>query len=360
MSAEHERELLARIALRQTLPRPAARRLLEIFGAARGVLETSASELRARVSPALAERVRQAADREDAGRELERARSHGMRGLLPDDAEFPPALRRIPDPPLLLYVLGALPEEGPALAIVGSRKAPERTRERTRRWAADLAARGVAIVSGLAYGVDAAAHLGALDGGGRTLAVLASGLDRPSPRGNRRLAERILERGGAWLSEQPPGQPSLPHQFPERNRGISGLAQASLIVEARVASGTLWTARHALEQGREVLVVPGSVESPSCRGSNELLRDGAAPVLDEADLRYAILGEVGPESAPEPPADPLLAALRQDSRDADELVRELSLAPPALAARLLELELAGRIERRGSRVALVPGGSATL
>ena len=359
MSSEHERELLARIALRQSLPRHAARRLLEAFGSARRAFAAPASELRARFAPALAQRIGQGADWGAAGRELERALRGEMRCLLPEDAEFPPALRRIPDPPLLLYVRGSLPP-GPALAIVGSRKASERTRERTRRWAADLAARGVVVVSGLAYGVDAAAHLGALDGGGRTLAVLASGLDRPSPRGNRRLAERILDQAGAWLSEQPPGQVSLPHQFPERNRLISGLAQASLIVEARVASGTLWTARHALEQGREVLVVPGPVETPGCRGSNELLRDGATPVLDEADLRYAVLGEAGSEPAPRPPADPLLAALENGPRDADELGRELRLAPAELSARLLKMELAGRIERRGSRVALVPGGSATL
>jgi DNA processing protein len=226
-----------------------------------------------------------------------------------------------------------------------------------RAWSASLAAAGVWIVSGLAYGVDAAAHRGALDAGGRTLAVLASGLDRPSPAGNIGLARAILDAGGGWLSEHPPGVPALAHHFPERNRLISGLARAVWVVEARERSGSLWTARHALEQGRDVWTTPGPVDTDLCRGSNALLRDGAGPVLEASDLQLALLG-----SAPQPapvaargPGDALLARLRDGPADRDALGRVLGLDPAELAALLLELELGGRISRDGNRVSLRRG-----
>jgi DNA processing protein len=208
-------------------------------------------------------------------------------------------------------------------------------------------------VSGLAYGIDAAAHEGALAGGGPTLAVLASGLDRPTPAGNRRLAERILAAGGGWLSEHPPGTAALPHHFPERNRLISGLASVTLLVEARAASGTLWTARHALEQDRELMVVPGPIDDEHYRGSNRLLRDGAALVLESADLLLALgLAPRGAARGAGEQADPLLRALGEGPCDADRLARLLFLSPSVLSGRLLELELAGRIERRGNRISL--------
>jgi DNA processing protein len=293
-----------------------------------------------------------------------------MRCLVPGAPEFPAPLLCIPDPPLMLYARGALPPAGqqsagplagPVLAIVGSRAASPRARSLARAWSAALAAGGVVIASGLAYGVDAAAHRGALDGGGITLAVLASGLDRASPAGNRGLAREILANGGGWLSEHPPGVAALAHHFPERNRLISGLARAVLVVEARVASGSLWTARHALEQGRDVLAVPGPVDTDLCRGSNELLRDGAAVALEPDDVALAVLGAPlaarrhsaaqRAEGERSPRTDPLLEALRAGPRDVDELGRELGLEPAALAERLLELELAGAVERQGARVA---------
>jgi DNA processing protein len=240
--------------------------------------------------------------------------------------------------------------------MVGSRKATPRARQLARDWASDLARAGACIVSGLALGVDAQAHRGALDARGLTLAVLASGLDRPSPASNRRLADEILDAGGAWLSEHAPGVRSLPHHFPRRNRIISGLARAVLIVEAREASGSLWTARHAIDQGRELLVVPGPVDTDACRGSNALLRDGAAPVIEVDDLLYAVLQRdrthVRAPSAPAPDWDPLLAALAQGPCDVDALGRALGLAADALAERLLDLELAGSIRRSGARVSL--------
>jgi DNA processing protein len=264
----------------------------------------------------------------------------------------------VPDPPLLLYVLGAL-AQGPALAIVGSRHATVRGRTSARALAGQAARAGISIVSGLAYGIDAAAHRGALDAGGHTVAVLASGLDRPSPAGNAGLANDIVAHGGAWISEQPPGMPARPHHFPERNRLISGLAAATLVVEARERSGSLWTARHALEQGRDVLVVPGPIDTDACRGSNALLREGAAPVLEARDL-LELLRPGAPAAAQSAPAElpggpralRVLARLREGPCGLEELAEATGASAADLAGLLLELELAGRIERSGARVAL--------
>jgi len=170
------------------------------------------------------------------------------------DPEFPSELIAIPDPPLAIYVRGSLPR-APGLAVVGARRATLRGREVARGLAASLAQLGVVIVSGLAYGIDAAAHRGALDAGGVSLAVLASGLDRPLPQGNVRLARELLAGGGAWVSEYPPGTPPLPFRFPERNRLISALSRAVLVIEAGHDSGSLWTLGAPLAHGLRVALV---------------------------------------------------------------------------------------------------------
>jgi DNA processing protein len=276
-----------------------------------------------------------------------------MERLERGDALFPVLLGHIPKPPRVLYLRGRLAPDRPHVAIVGSRRATPRGRETARAFAEHLARHGVAVVSGLAYGIDAAAHQGALDGGGYTVAVLASGVDDPTPRGQRRLAERILRAEGAWLSEHPPGTQPLPERFPERNRLISGLARATLVVEARERSGTLWTARHALEQNRDVLAVPGPIDTDACRGSNALLREGATPILDAEDLLRTVAPERARRVAPEDPAHhPVLRALRDGPLDPDALRRVTGLEPAALARELLELELAGLLVREGARVAL--------
>jgi len=319
--------------------RARARALVEDFGTPRAALAADAARAMALWA--------------DARRELERCAALGIRVLGFADAGFPEALRAIPDPPLVLWARGALPS-GPALAVVGSRQASVRSREIARSFCARLARAGVWIISGLAYGIDAAAHRGALDGAGRTLAVLASGLDRPSPSGNVRLANEMLAAGGGWLSEHPPGVAALAHHFPERNRLISGLARALWVVEARERSGTLWSARHALDQGREVFVTPGPIDTDLCRGSNALLRDGAGPVLEAADLQLALLGSaaVPGESREHASDDPVLALLRDGPCDLDALRDALGMQGGALAERLLELELAGAIVRAGTRVSL--------
>lgn len=290
-----------------------------------------------------------------ARRELELARRGACSVLAGDDPSFPELLREIPDPPLLLYYRGELPSS-PAVAIVGSRRATTRGKANARQLGRALAQAGVWVVSGLAYGIDAAAHAGALEGGGATAAVLASGLDLPSPQGNRRMAERILSAGGCWLSEHPLGTPARPGHFPERNRLISGLASATVVVEARERSGTLWTARHAIEQNRELLAVPGPVDTDACRGSNALLRE-AMPVLDPSDV-FAAIG-LDPRTVAErseaslsPLARTLLGRLRSGASELDELARELAVPAATLLEALLELELGGSVLREGSRIRL--------
>ncbi len=297
-------------------------------------------------------------DLEAAARELDAVRKLGLDILIRGRPGFPRALEEMPDAPLLLYTRGSLPE-GPALAMVGSRRPSSRSRHLARALAAELAFDGVVIVSGLAYGIDAACHEGALSAGGQTVTVLANGLDRARPVGNRGLARRILASGGAWLSEYPPGQQYQRHHYPERNRLISGLARATLVVEARERSGSLVTAKHALAQGRSLGTVPGPVDSDLCRGSNTLLRD-AAPILDADDLRVlagvvALPKEIRPAGrgkASEGLPERVLAALADGPLGLDPLVRRLELPAERLAGVLLELELAGRIAREGARVVL--------
>ena len=288
-----------------------------------------------------------------------------FRSVLRAAPEFPALLREIPQPPALLYVQGALPPE-PRLAIVGGRRASARGREVARALAAAATRAGVGVVSGLAYGIDAAAHEGALEAGGASTIVLASGIDRPSPAGNVALARRSLRAGGAWISEHGPGEPALPYRFPQRNRLISGLSRATLIVEAQEASGSLWTARHALEQGRDVLVVPGPVDTELCRGSNRLLREGASPILDAQDLLHALgLPEAARAAAVAsgPPlaglAGRIWARLGAGPLDADALARELRVDSARLVRTLVELELEGRIVRAGQRIARAGGAAGS-
>lgn len=263
-------------------PRVAAR-LLERFGSAEGVFGAARSELeRLRLRPETVESIALKDRHVAAGEEL--ARVGGMDGaelLILDDGAYPPLLREIADPPVTLYVRGAWRAclEAPCAGLVGSRRASTYGQNVAHSLARELAARGVTIVSGLARGIDAAAHRGALEAGGRTVAVLGTGLDEVYPRDHRRLAAEMLERGGALVTQFPLGTPPVSENFPYRNRIISGLSLGVVVVEASELSGSLITARLALEQGREVYAVPGNITSRNSFGTNYLIKSAGAKLV---------------------------------------------------------------------------------
>jgi DNA processing protein len=281
-----------------------------------------------------------------------------MRAIARDEAEYPASLAGAPTAPSALWVRGAvIPADGLAVALVGSRRATGYGLEVAERLARDLASRGVTIVSGLARGIDAAAHRGALAAGGRTIAVLGCGVDRVYPPEHGRLAGEI-ERSGAVVSELPPGTPPLPHHFPARNRIIAGLALGVVVVEAAERSGSLITAGWAGELGREVMAVPGRATSPESRGTNRLIQDGAALVLDWQDVVDQLpLGwrervtarEMArpPEPAPagSPERERVLALIGHDAVTMDDVIERTGIASGRAAALLLELELAGRVRQ---------------
>jgi DNA processing protein len=291
--------------------------------------------------------------------------------LLPWGAPaYPARLATLADPPALLVVRGDVGcLAAPLVAIVGARRASPYGVGAARRLARQLAGLGFGVVSGLAWGIDAAAHRGALEAGGRTIGVLGCGADRIYPREHAALAEQMTARG-AVVSELPPGAEPRKHHFPLRNRLISGLAEALVVVEARAKSGSRISAEHAAEQGREVLAVPGPIDAPTSEGPNLLLRDGATPAIDASDVLRALgrfdeaerwlrrrrrtqRDDGARDLAPQ--ARALLAALRGAPATRDELAARLGLAPAALAAPLLELELEGRVaEDRAGRLRIVP------
>jgi DNA processing protein len=280
-----------------------------------------------------------------------------IRAIHPGDLQYPTAVAAIHDPPPTLWLRGAADALGtPAVAIVGSRAASSYAIEVARRLGADLARRKVTVVSGLARGVDSAAHRGALEGGGITVAVFGCGVDVVYPPEHRALAERICERG-TLVSEFPPGMPPLKHHFPRRNRIISGLSLAVVIVEAAEGSGSLITADFALEQGRAVLAVPGNVLGGRNAGAHALLRDGAKlvecadDILEELpqrirDSESGMNGEKGSKRVNGTSQDPVLRSMDEgDAYDLDEIAERSGVDRMRLLPRLLELELAGAVRR---------------
>lgn len=207
--------------------------------------------------------------------------------------DYPSLLKEIPCPPLQINVLGKLPaEKKPRIAVVGTRKATDEGKTIARKISRRLSELGAVIVSGLAMGIDTAAHEGALAGESETIAVLACGLHMIYPRQNENIAKRIIEAGGAIISEYPVGAPALPNQFLERNRIVSGLSLATIVIEAPINSGALVTARLAAEQGREVFVFPGPINHPNYRGSHKLIRDGARLVISVEDILEDLPAEI--------------------------------------------------------------------
>ena len=275
--------------------------------------------------------------------ELARA---GVRWVPRSGEAFPPLLAAIHDPPPGLFLRGradAALLASACVAVVGARACSAYGAQVARSLGRELAAAGLVVVSGLARGVDAEAHRGALEADGPTIAVLGCGIDRDYPTAHRELARRIGEEG-LVVSEYPPGAEPAPWRFPARNRIVAGLAAATVVVEARERSGALITADFALEEGREVFAVPGEITSGLSRGTNALLRLGATPLTDPADVLEALGVEATPAARPVElgeAARTLLQALDDGPATADELVRSTGLAAGAAAAALAELELAG-------------------
>ncbi len=263
------------------------------------------------------------------------------------DPAFPSLLAAIHDPPPTLFVRGSADAtllDQPAVALVGARACSSYGRSVTRSLARDLAAAGLVVVSGMARGIDGEAHRGALDARGVTVAVLGCGVDRDYPAAHSELALRICD-SGLVVSEYEPGVEPAPWRFPARNRIIAGLCRATVVIEARERSGALITADFALEEGREVLAVPGEITSSLSAGTNALLRLGATPVTCAADVLevFGIDPAKPPAAVLDGVAGALLERLSEGALTADELMRRSGVEPAAVSAALLELELAGRV-----------------
>jgi DNA processing protein len=361
-----DREELAgwlRLALAPGVGSVAARKLLAAFGLPDAIFTQSKATLAQVVPAALADALLTPPPEFDAQLEatcqwFEGEDGHGPRHVVTlADARYPPGLLQIADPPILLYAIGVLPTPWPdAIAIVGSRNPTAQGLSNARQFGASFARAGLCVVSGLALGIDGAAHEGALEGAApgalATIAVVGTGLDRVYPKQHLDLAHRIAAQG-LLVSEYPIGTPPLPPNFPKRNRLIAALSHGTVVVEAALQSGSLITAKQAAEQGKEVFAIPGSIHAPQSRGCHALLKEGAKLVETAQDVleelpalarRTAIVSrprkdETGAEG------DDLLEALGFEPTSLDALVARTGTHASVLQARLLELELAGLVAR---------------
>ncbi|MBS1797945.1 MAG: DNA-protecting protein DprA [Acidobacteria bacterium] len=300
-----------------------ATQLLEKFGSAENVFHAVRRELEAlRLNAESIESILKREFHDRAAKELERVQALGGDILLLDDGSYPYLLREIDDPPIVLYVRGDWTAcfDAPAVAVIGSRRSSTYGQNAAEMLARDLAAHGVSVVSGFARGIDTAAHRGALQAKGRTIAVLGTGLDECYPKENRKLADEILAGGGALVSQFPLGTPPLRENFPYRNRIISGLSLGILIAEATERSGSLITARLAAEQNREVLAVPGNITSRNSFGTNYLIKSGAKLVQQWQDVVAELPAEIAAAILPPQPDAP-----KDSSRP-----RQPALAPAGL------------------------------
>jgi DNA processing protein len=355
----------ARAVLART-PALTARQLLELLEAADGELERA---LGARATQrvelaAAAQQFLAAPDEAAIDGDLTWLATSGARIVLATDPDYPPLLRQSAAAPAALYVLGSVEAlASPQLAMVGSRSPTPAGRGTAREFAAWFAREGLAVTSGLALGIDAASHEGALAGGGQTIAVYATGLDRVYPAEHAALAQ-LIRAHGALVSEFPPRTPPLPRHFPRRNRIIAGLSLGTLVVEAARHSGSLITARHAGEFGREVFAIPGSIHSPLSRGCHQLIKSGAKLVEEAADVLSELRFSVPKERVSRQPDEPraaramdkeyemLLDAIGFEPATVDVLVARTHLPGESVASMLLILELEGH-------VATLPGGRYT-
>jgi len=274
--------------------------------------------------------------------------------IVPEKQEYLRSLVDIDQSPKRLYFIGKIPEKRlPTVAIIGSRKPTAYGKEVTGRLAYELAAKGVVVVSGLAIGIDGLAHQGALEANGTTLAVLGNGLNQIYPSSHQQLAKNIIKNEGAIISEYEPSMPGLPHQFLERNRIVSGLSDAIIVVEAATRSGTLSTAAHALNQGREVFAVPGNITSPLSAGCNALIKQGATPLTSSADVLDVIAPQDSARQASLVLGDNreeamIIELLQKGLRDGDELLEQSQFDPVLFNQTLSMLEIKGIIKALGA------------
>jgi DNA processing protein len=325
------------------------RRLLQAFGSPDAVLQASVSSLSKYVKPSVAQAVAAGVDESEFSSVTAWLEDPLNRILTIADTEYPQFLLNTADPPLLLYVKGRLDLlNAQSLAVVGSRNASAQGLRNAEAFAKSISDAGLCVVSGMAHGIDAAAHLGGLQGQSSSIAVVGTGLDKVYPAANRDLVHRLAQEGTV-ISEFPLGTPPLAANFPRRNRIISGLSLGCLVVEASVQSGSLITARMALEQGREVFAIPGSIHSPQSKGCHALIKQGAKLVENARD----ILEELGYQSTAKTvgiaPEHPLFVHLGFDPLAAETLAQRSGLTIGELSAILLQLELDGVI-------ASLPGG----
>ena len=364
LADDDEAAALVRLSLVPGVGPGRVRALLARFQRAAAVCRAPQAHLAAvpGIGPKTAHAIRTFDDEGAVEAQFRRAAAVGARLVSYADADFPPLLGQIYDPPAFLWMRGTLtPADDLAVAIVGTRRATEYGRRVAYEFAAGLAERGVTVVSGLAYGIDAAAHRGALEAGGRTLAVLGSGVDRIYPSRHARLAAQIAEQG-AILSEYPLGTAPDATNFPRRNRIVSGLARGTLVAEAFATGGALITARLAVEQNREVFAIPSPVYGPAGEGANRLIRDGHAKlvltvqdVLEEigAETRVAETSAPVPEAAP--PADlnaaeqRLYDALTHEPLHIDRLCLDTGLDPSSALVYLLSLEFKGLVRQMAGK-----------
>lgn len=342
-----------RLTLCPKLPASQARALLATFGLPENIFAAGVSALGKVIGHTPAEHLLGFDSTEAVARAIEWAGESGNHLLTLADAAYPKQLLDIPDPPLVLYAKGRIELLGqPAIAIVGSRNATAGGLQNAESFAQALSQSGITIVSGLALGIDAAAHTGALRGPGSTIAVIGTGADRMYPARNEALARHIAQEG-LILSDYPLGTPALAANFPRRNRLVSGLSRGVLVVEAALKSGSLITARLAGEQGRDVFAIPGSIHSPLAKGCHQLIKQGAKLVDDAADIVDELgLSKNAPATAPQAEASPhdgVLSHMGFDPCGMDTLAARTGLTAESLYDILISLEFEGR-------VATLPGG----
>ncbi len=350
---KHDADLAAwiKLSLVPGLGGQGLRKLLGAFGLPQNILRAGRSALASVVSADVATRLLSDLDAAAVEAALEWAAADGHAVITLADSDYPQLLLETPDPPALLYLRGRRELLArTSLAVVGSRNATPQGAGNAEQFARAFSCAGLTIVSGLALGIDAAAHRGGLEGPGSTIAVLGTGADILYPHSNRALGERIA-REGLIVSEFPLGTPPHGGNFPRRNRVIAGLARGCLVVEAALASGSLITARLAAEQGRDVFAIPGSIHSPHSKGCHALIKQGAKLVESAQDLlqELRIEAQLAPPAAGSPAAGGLLAHLGYDSCDIDTLCARSGLTADVVSAMLLQLELDGK-------VAHLPGG----